>query len=73
MTRDMAWKIFIEGKEIPYKNTPKGIIVTAPAGTHMLVLQYFSTQLEMIGNLITLTSMLGLLVGIIYLQKKKLL
>lgn len=68
-----AWKTVTEDGEIPHENTNRGILVTIPAGVTLFALQYVSTKLELIGNSITLTSMVALLVGIIYLQRKKML
>lgn len=66
-----AWKTYLDEIEIVHENTSKGISVSIPSGDHQMSLVYTSTKLERIGNVITLTSMLGLLVGIIYLRKKK--
>ncbi len=68
-----AWRTYIDGKEVPHTNLTSGMKVVVPIGTHMVSAQYISTWIEMTGNLITLTSMLGLVIGIIYLHKKNML
>ena len=68
-----AWHVILDGREIGHKDTNKGMLVTVPVGEHTLSLVYISTKLEKIGNFVTLTSMVGLLVGIIYLHTKKML
>jgi hypothetical protein len=68
-----AWKTILDGQSIIHTNTNKGMLITIPSGEHTVSLVYVATKLEMIGNSVTLTSMLVLLIGIIYLQKKKML
>lgn len=66
-----AWHTYVDGREIVHQNTNRGIVISLPGGEHVVSLVYISTKLEKIGNFISLTSMLGLVIGIIYLHTRK--
>lgn len=64
-----AWQVFVDGKKQPYRFFEKGIIVTIPAGKHVVELRYVSTLVELIANMVTLTGVLVIIIGIISQRK----
>lgn len=60
-----AWQVFIDGEKKPYRFFEKGIIITVPSGNHEVVLQFVQTPIERMANVLSLTGILILFVGII--------
>lgn len=65
-----GWIVRIDGKDTAYQQTPTGISVLVPAGNHVMTLEYHQTTFEVIGDLLSITGILILVIGIIYSQKR---
>lgn len=68
-----AWSAFVDGKEVTLKKVSNGMDFSIQSGTHNVLVIYKDTLVEQIGNIVSLTSILGLIVAIIFIAKKKLL
>lgn len=66
-----AWHLYIDGKEVSYERFNKGLLVTIPAGEHILQATFISTTIEQVGNMLSLTGVIALLLGIIITQRKE--
>ena len=65
-----AWKGYVNGKQINIVENKKGIGIQLPIGKSQILLKYESTPVEKIANLISITGIISLIVGIIYFRKK---
>lgn len=66
-----AWKMFVDGVALPYSVEKDGLSVLVGPGRHTVTAEYRSTSVETVGNWITLTSVLLLVLGIIYERSKQ--
>lgn len=64
-----AWKAFLNGKEARYKATRNGISILLPQGKNDLIFKFQQTPLEKIANMISLTSIGAVVLGIILRRK----
>lgn len=68
-----GWHFYLNNQEVSYEVFNKGIRVTIPKGEHSLTAKFEQTPIEKIGNGISLTGVIALLLGIIITQRKDLL
>lgn len=64
-----AWKGYVDGREINIVENKKGIEIKVPIGRSEILLKYASTLVEKLSNLISLTGIISLIVGIIYSKR----
>jgi uncharacterized membrane protein len=64
-----AWKASLDAKEIQIKQNENGITVNLPSGPHILKFVFIQTPIELFSDIITLTGILIIILGII-LRKK---
>lgn len=60
-----AWKLYLNGTKADYKISDKGMVIGVPQGKNTLDLLYEETIIEKTGNLITLSGIAVLCIGII--------
>lgn len=65
-----AWHLILDNKEIPYKIVTNGLQIEIPKGKHTLTAKFIQTPIEIIGNIISLTGVIVLLLGIIITHRK---
>jgi 4-amino-4-deoxy-L-arabinose transferase-like glycosyltransferase len=65
-----SWKAFIDGNNINVYEGKKGIYVNLTQGTHNLRIIFIQTPFELLGNVVSLASILVLFIGIIYFKNK---
>jgi len=65
-----AWHVYLDHKEIPFTPVARGLLVNFPIGTMQVMLLYCQTAIEMIANWISLAGIIGLLLGIIFSERK---
>ena len=66
-----AWELFIDGKQVPFTQFNQGLKLKIPAGKHIIQAHYEQTTIEIIADLLSLTGVIILLVGIIAFRKEK--
>lgn len=66
-----AWKMYINGKEVTYKNTSTGMQVAVPKGKSTFEAVFVQTPMEQLGNIISFTGVLLLITAIIIQRKDK--
>jgi hypothetical protein len=66
-----AWKLFIDGKDATYIITNYGMVATLPEGTHVITFHFGQTTLEKVSNLLSLSGIMILFIGIIITLHKK--
>ncbi len=64
-----AWKGYINERPVNILENKKGIEVKVPQGESQILLKYESTMVEKLANLLTLTGITSLIIGIIYSRK----
>ncbi|MBI5123506.1 hypothetical protein HZA75_06635 [Candidatus Roizmanbacteria bacterium] len=64
-----SWQIYINGQQTQFKYIDKGLIFSVPQGEHILSLKFRQTPIEMTGNVLSLTGVLWLIIGIIRERK----
>jgi uncharacterized membrane protein len=65
-----SWHTFIDDSKIPLYEDNRGVVINVPRGQHELRLLFKQSQVELLGNLISLAGFLALFAGIIQLNKK---
>lgn len=60
-----AWNVYIDKQKVPYQIFNKGLRVSVPQGKHMLTAVFIQTPIEQIADLLSLTGVLILILGII--------
>ncbi|MDE2025791.1 MAG: hypothetical protein KGJ07_04820, partial [Patescibacteria group bacterium] len=65
-----GWKIFVDSVQQDYTIEGNGMSVQVPAGKHTVTAEYQSTLIETVSNWVTVTSILLLVLGIIYERSK---
>lgn len=66
-----AWKMYINGEEISYKNTSTGMQVPVPEGKSRFEAVFVQTPIQQISNLLSLTGVLIIIIAIIIQRKDK--
>jgi hypothetical protein len=66
-----AWKFYLNGQIANYKVTNTGVLITIPKGRNIVEARFKQTNIELLANLITISGILILFVGIIYNKRKK--
>ena len=66
-----AWKVNLDGKNYGYSIVSNGLSVNLPEGEHLLDFYFRDTNIELLSNVLSLSGILLLIIGIIL--KKKLL
>ncbi len=61
-----AWQIYIDGVRASFTPTSYGLTLPITEGKHTVTAFYVSTPIENVGNMLTLTSILLLILAIIY-------
>jgi hypothetical protein len=61
-----SWKAFIDGENVALESTSKGYLLVIPPGNHTVEFKFISTSSQLLGNTISLASILILITGIIY-------
>ncbi|MBI2621373.1 MAG: hypothetical protein HYW63_01850 [Candidatus Levybacteria bacterium] len=65
-----AWKYYINGKKVDVVEEDNGVSLSMPKGSNIVTARFEETPVEKTGNLLSLSGVLGLLVGIIYAKQK---
>lgn len=65
-----GWRAFLNGKQIPYQITRSGISIAVPQGENTVLLQLHDTPIERLANILSLTSIAVVLLGIIWRRKR---
>ncbi|GDX61791.1 hypothetical protein LBMAG33_1010 [Candidatus Levyibacteriota bacterium] len=65
-----TWHIFIDGKEVKYSQTKKGLVVSVTSGEHIVEARYAQTLVQIIANTISLAGLLAMAINLIYNVKK---
>lgn len=65
-----AWRAYVDESPIAIKDSQGKITVSIPQGQHQLKFVFQQTNIELLGDLISLCGALALFVGIIQLKKK---
>lgn len=68
-----AWKVYIDAKPVQYTIEKSGMSVVVPKGSHLLEAKYMSTEIEKVANTVSLIGIFGLVTGIIFFKRKRLL
>lgn len=66
-----AWHIFLDNSEMRYEATGKGLRVIVPKGEHILSAEFIQTPIEEFANILTITGVIALFIGIITHVLKK--
>lgn len=66
-----AWKATVDGKGVSLFPTPEGMLLAVPQGNHILNISYTETPLELLGDILSLTSAFILILVIIKGQASK--
>lgn len=65
-----GWHVFLDDQEQKI-HAEKTIVINIPKGEHKALVKYIQTPVEKIGNLLSVTGVMALLLGIIRLKKNK--
>jgi uncharacterized membrane protein YfhO len=65
-----AWSITINGQKTTLIEDKRGIKVTLGSGTQKIELKFVETLVERVSEAISISGLLGLIIGIIYFRKK---
>lgn len=65
-----AWRAYVNGEELEISQTNKGMKVLLPQGKGIFELKFVQTPLEVFGNLLSLSSFLAIIIGIIFIRIK---
>jgi uncharacterized membrane protein len=66
-----AWKVSLDGKDYSYNAVNNGLLVELPKGSHALIFSFKETSVEILSDILSLSGILTLIIGII-LKKKAL-
>ncbi len=66
-----GWHVYIDGRQEWFSYFNQGLIINIPEGRHDLDIVYQQTPVQIMGNILTITGSLILLIGIIKLKKDK--
>lgn len=65
-----SWKLLVDNSSVILRQVSNGMDAYIPAGKHNLILYFAETPVERAGDIVSLTSILVFLIGIIYLSTK---
>ena len=65
-----TWHVFVDNKQVWFNYFAKGILITMPPGTHDVVIVYSETPVEKLGNVLSLTGVIILIIGIITTRRR---
>jgi len=65
-----AWQGYVDGQKVTVENNRGKVEIMIPQGAHQVKLNFEQTQVELIGDLLSLAGVLALFAGIIQLNKK---
>ncbi len=60
-----AWQFFQDGQQMPFEIKNNGVEINIPAGTHTFEAKYVTTSIEIFANMLSVTGIICLFVGII--------
>lgn len=60
-----AWHVMLDGKEIAYKKSSRGMVIVIPQGKHTLEVTFIETPIEKLGNILFFAGIVVLILGII--------
>ena len=66
-----GWHVFIDGEQVWFKYSNKGLIVAIPKGKHTVEVIFSQTSIEKVANGVTLSGVFILFLGIIIFQRKE--
>lgn len=66
-----GWHVFIDGTQSYFAYFGRGILVTIPQGAHTVVLAFQQTPIEIAANILSLTGVFVLILGIITTRRKQ--
>ena len=66
-----AWRVQLDGRSYAYQVDDKGLLVNLPKGNHVLVFNFEQTNIEILSDILSISGILLLVIGII-LKKKTL-
>ncbi|MDP3988166.1 MAG: 6-pyruvoyl-tetrahydropterin synthase-related protein [Candidatus Levybacteria bacterium] len=66
-----SWNISVDGKKSSFEATNEGLVVPIEKGEHSLKLEFISTPVEKAANVLSLSSILIIILGIIYQRRSK--
>ncbi|MDP3954755.1 MAG: hypothetical protein Q8Q15_00130, partial [bacterium] len=66
-----AWNVFIDGRNAAFKVKEPGIEIPLNAGNHVLKIVFTQTPVEKIANILSVTGVILLILGIIYRRKNE--
>jgi uncharacterized membrane protein len=64
-----AWRVSLDGKEYSFAIKSNGLSVDLPKGNHTLEVSFKETNLELLSDILSLSGILGLVIGIILKRK----
>ncbi len=65
-----GWQLYVNGKKESFEVSNDGLYFRLEKGKNLLVLKYFSTSIQQLANLLSLTGLGAIVVGIIIYSKK---
>lgn len=68
-----GWSVFVDGDEVVYQIEKSGISVMVSPGEHIIEAKYIGTTVEKVADTISYISMFGLVTGIIFFRRRRLL
>jgi uncharacterized membrane protein YfhO len=66
-----AWESNLDGENYSYRVVNNGLLVNLPKGSHSLVFNFKETNIEFLSDLLSLSGVIAIIIGII-LKKKSL-
>jgi len=66
-----AWKVSLDGQSYRYEAGNRGLLVNLPKGNHSLTFSFKQTNIEILSDILSLSGVLLLVIGIIIILKKK--
>jgi uncharacterized membrane protein len=64
-----AWRVGLDGNNYAYSIRNNGLLVVLPKGNHTLEVSFKETNLELLSDILSLSGILGLVIGIILKRK----
>lgn len=64
-----AWKAFVDGEETKIVQKDNGLVINVPSGKKIVGLRYVETPIEKASNLATITGLVTLILGTIYVKR----
>lgn len=60
-----AWHFFLDGQEIPSEKVNRGYVIVVPRGQHTIEARFIETEIERVGNILTLIGVMAVSLVII--------